>query len=61
MIQIGNSVKDICLEASVKINAEPLPSVGGYKVEMPVNEFAKSKKGKAFLDENIGYMRRIKT
>lgn len=55
-IQIGNSVKDICAEAFVKINAEPLPPIGGYKLEMPMNEFAKSKKGKVFLDDNIGYM-----
>ncbi len=56
IIQIGNSVKDICAEASVKMNAEPLPPIGGYVIEMPMNEFAKNKKGKAFLDENIGYM-----
>lgn len=55
-IQVGNSVSDICVEENVKINAEPLPPIGGYVLEMPMVEFIKSKRGKTFLDANVGYM-----
>lgn len=56
MVQIGKSAHEICLEAAVQMNAEPIPPVGGYGVGMPMGEFAKSPKGRKFLDENIGHM-----
>ncbi len=55
-IQIGANAHDICLEADVQMEAEPIPPVGGYTLDMPMGEFAKSPKGHHFLDENIEYM-----
>lgn len=55
-VQIGTSAHDICLEADVQMEAEPIPPVGGYTLGMPMGEFAKSPKGHKFLDENIEYM-----
>lgn len=55
-VQIGENAHDIALEAAVELSAEPIPPVGGYGVGMPMGEFAKSPKGRKFLDENIGFM-----
>lgn len=55
-VQIGTSAHDICLEADVQMEAEPIPPVGGYTLGMPMGEFARSPKGHKFLDENIEYM-----
>ena len=55
-VQIGENAHDILLSADVKINAEPIPPLSGYSVSMPMSDFAKSRKGHKFLDENIAYM-----
>lgn len=55
-VQIGANAHDICLEADVQMEAEPIPPVGGYTLNMPMGEFSKSPKGHKFLDENIEYM-----
>lgn len=55
-VQIGASAHDICLEAAVQMEAEPIPPVGGYTLGMSMGEFSKSPKGHKFLDENIEYM-----
>lgn len=55
-VQIGESAHDICLEASVRMTAEPIPPAGGYTLGMPMGDFSKSNKGHKFLDENIGCM-----
>ena len=54
-VQIGENAHDIVLEAALKINAEPLPPIGGYNIGMPMNDFNKSRRGHQFLDENIVY------
>ncbi len=55
-VQIGENARDICLEADVRLRAEPVPPAGGYSLGMPMGEFAKSRKGEKFLNENIEYM-----
>lgn len=55
-VQIGQSAHDICLEAEVRMRAEPIPPLGGYTIGMPMGEFSKSIRGHQFLDENIGHM-----
>lgn len=55
-IQIGENAHDIVLSRSVFIEAEPIPPMGGYSTQMAMGDFAKSKKGHAFLDANVGYM-----
>ncbi|WP_278183808.1 glycoside hydrolase family 3 C-terminal domain-containing protein [Marvinbryantia formatexigens] len=55
-IQIGENAHDICLEAEVQMEAEPVPPAGGYHIGIPMGEFAKSPKGRRFLVENIIYM-----
>ncbi len=55
-IQIGKNAHEIVLETRVFIQAEPIVPQGGYSLEMPMGEFAKSHKGRSFLDENIIYM-----
>ena len=55
-IQIGANARDIILTKRISIDAEPIPPVGGYTVQMAIGEFAKSRKGHAFLDRNIGFM-----
>ena len=55
-VQIGENAHDICLEADVRMEAEPIPPEGGYTPDMPMGEFAKSRKGHKFLDENVVYM-----
>lgn len=55
-IQIGANAHEICLEAEVQMEAEPIPPIGGYTLGMPMGEFAKSFRGHKFLDENIEYM-----
>ena len=57
-VQIGENAHDIVLEADVHIQAEPVPPEGGYTLGTPMGDLAKSLKGHAFLDENIGYMMR---
>ena len=54
-IKVGNSVRDISVQTTIKINAEPLRPIRGYKLEMPIYELERNEKGKVFLDENIGY------
>lgn len=55
-IQIGKNAHEIVLETRVFIQAEPIVPQGGYSLEMPMDEFAKSHRGRNFLDENIIYM-----
>lgn len=55
-IQIGENVRDIVLRQRISIDAEPVPPLGGYNAQMAIGEFAKSRRGHAFLDRNIGYM-----
>lgn len=55
-IQIGENARDIILEKEIFIEAEPVPPSGGYSTQMAIGEFAKSKKARAFLDENIVFM-----
>lgn len=55
-VQIGKSAHDICLEADVAMEAEPVAPAGGYTLDMPMGDFAKSPKGHKFIDENIEYM-----
>ena len=55
-IQIGENAHDIVLEAAVRLEAEPVPPAGGYSVGIPMSEFAKSRKGHTFLDQNIEYL-----
>lgn len=57
-VQIGENAHDIVLEADVHIQAEPVPPEGGYTLGTPMGDLAKSPKGHAFLDENIGHMMR---
>lgn len=56
MIQIGENARDIVLEKALFVEAEPVPPSGGYSAQMAIGEFAKSKKARAFLDENILFM-----
>lgn len=55
-IQIGKNAHEIVLEERVFIQAEPVFPQGGYSLEMPMGEFAKSHKGRKFLDDHILYM-----
>lgn len=55
-VQIGENARDICLEAAVSMEAEPVGPAGGYTLDMPMGEFSKSPKGRRFLDENIEHM-----
>lgn len=55
-IQIGENAHDITLSQTVFVEAEPIPPLGGYSTQMAMGDFAKSKRGRAFLDENIVYM-----
>ncbi len=55
-IQIGENARDILLRQRISIDAEPIPPIGGYNTQMTIGEFAKSRKGYAFLDRNIEYM-----
>lgn len=55
-IQIGENARDIILEKEIFIEAEPVPPLGGYSMRMAIGEFTKSKKARAFLDENIIFM-----
>lgn len=55
-IQIGENAHDIVLSRSVFVEAEPIPPLDGYSTQMAMGDFAKSKKGHAFLDENVSYM-----
>ena len=55
-IQVGENARDIVLSRQISIDAEPIPPIGGYSVRMALGEFAKSRKGYAFLDRNIGFM-----
>ena len=57
-VQIGENARDIMLEADIQIHAEPIPPEGGYALGTPMGDLAKSVKGHAFLDENIGHMMR---
>lgn len=55
-IQIGLNSHEIVLEETVKINAEPVPPVGGYSLSTPMTILARSPKGKAYLDGAIIYL-----
>lgn len=55
-VQIGENARDIVLEREIFIEAEPVPPSGGYSAQMAIGEFAKSRKARAFLDENIVFM-----
>lgn len=55
-IEIGENVHDIVLSAPVKITGDVIPPVGGYTESTPMSVFAKTEKGRVFLDENIGHM-----
>lgn len=55
-IQIGENARDIVLSQKIFVEAEPIPPLGGYSPQMAIGEFAKSRKGRAFLDENIVHM-----
>ena len=55
-IQIGENAHDILLEQEVRLEAEPIPPADGYSLELPMGELAKTAEGRAFLDENMGYM-----
>lgn len=55
-VQIGENARDIVLTKGIFIEAEPVPPLGGYSPQMAIGEFAKSKKARAFLDENIIFM-----
>ena len=57
-VQIGENARDIILGAVVNIQAEPVPPEGGYTLATPMGDLAKSMKGHAFLDDNIGHMMR---
>lgn len=56
VIQIGENARDIVLEKEIFIEAEPIPPLGGYSAQMAIGEFAKSKRARSFLDENIIFM-----
>lgn len=55
-VQIGENARDIVLEKEIYIEAEPVLPPGGYHAQMAIGEFAKSRKGRAFLDGHIIYM-----
>ena len=55
-VQIGLNARDIVLEETVTIHAEPVPPVGGYTAGTAMSEFVKSPKGFHFLDENIHFL-----
>ena len=55
-IQICENAEKVILEKTVDMDAEPLPPVGGYTTGTPMGEFAKTKKGYHFLNENISYL-----
>lgn len=55
-IQIGENAHDILLEQQVHLKAEPIPPAGGYSLELPMDELAKTAEGRSFLDENMGYV-----
>ena len=55
-IQIGENARKIILTQRISIDAEPIPPIGGYNVQMAIGEFDKSRKGHAFLDSNISFM-----
>ena len=57
-VQIGENAHDIVLEAELHIHAEPVPPEGGYTLTNTMGEVAKSKKGYAFLDDNIEHLMR---
>lgn len=55
-IQICEDASKVLLEKTIRMDAEPLPPVGGYTTGTPMGAFARTKKGKQFLNENIRYM-----
>lgn len=55
-IQIGASAHDIALEERVTVHADPVPPAGGYQLSTPMGDFAKCRKGRAFLDSNLIYL-----
>ena len=55
-VQICENAHDVVLEAALTIHAEPIPPVDGYSLAMPMSDFVKSKRGHAFIDQNIGHM-----
>lgn len=55
-IQIGTSAHDIVLEQPLYIHADPVPPAGGYQLSTPMSDYAKCRKGRAFLDGCMGYL-----
>ena len=55
-IQIGENAHNVILSQPIFVEAEPIPPMGGYSTQMAMGDFAKSKKGHAFLDANVDYM-----
>lgn len=55
-IQVCENAHDIILSQSISVEAEPIPPMGGYSTQMAMGDFAKSKRGRAFLDANVNYM-----
>lgn len=49
-VQIGHSAHDIVLEEKLIIHADPIPPTGGYHLGTPMSEYAKTRKGKAFIN-----------
>lgn len=52
-VQIGANAHDIVLEDKLFIHADPIPPVGGYTLSTPMNEFAKTHKGRAFINRAL--------
>lgn len=55
-VQIGENARDILLEQTVDIEAEPVPPAGGYDLNAPMSLFAKSPRGRDFLNQNAHLM-----
>ena len=55
-VQIGENARDILLEQAVDIEAEPVPPAGGYDLNAPMSLFAKSPRGREFLNQNTHLM-----
>lgn len=57
-VQVGLNAHDIVLEERVRVNADPIPPVGGYTLSTSMIEVVKTKKGRSFLDSTIRYVLR---